>query len=99
VNQHSIDNYGAILLSQTPCYDPVKKSNGQDGERFEKLCAEALYYQVDGLRLALSQHDVISVNDVVNQQMAAQPLEGLDVEPNDRLRDQLCRICHFTLPL
>ncbi|RTF66740.1 23S rRNA (uracil(1939)-C(5))-methyltransferase RlmD, partial [Serratia marcescens] len=70
-----------------------------DSERVEKLCGETPYYQVDGLRLDFSPRDFIQVNDVVNQQMVAQALEWLDIQPNDRVLDLFCGMGNFTLPL
>lgn len=70
-----------------------------DSDRLEKLCGEAPYYQVDGLRLEFSPRDFIQVNDAVNQQMVAQALAWLDIEPNDRILDLFCGMGNFTLPL
>ncbi|OMQ22289.1 23S rRNA (uracil(1939)-C(5))-methyltransferase RlmD [Serratia oryzae] len=70
-----------------------------DSDRLEKLCGEAPYYQVDGLRLEFSPRDFIQVNDAVNQQMVAQALEWLEIEPNDRILDLFCGMGNFTLPL
>lgn len=52
-----------------------------DSDRVEKLCGETPYYQVDGLRLDFSPRDFIQVNDVVNQQMVAQALNGSTFNP------------------
>lgn len=70
-----------------------------DSDRVEKLCGETPYYQVDGLRLDFSPRDFIQVNDAVNQQMVAQALEWLEVQPNDRVLDLFCGMGNFTLPL
>jgi 23S rRNA (uracil1939-C5)-methyltransferase len=70
-----------------------------DSDRVEKLCGETPYYQVDGLRLDFSPRDFIQVNDAVNQQMVAQALEWLDIQPNDRVLDLFCGMGNFTLPL
>ncbi|CAM4043077.1 23S rRNA (uracil(1939)-C(5))-methyltransferase RlmD [Serratia silvae] len=70
-----------------------------DSDRLEKLCGEAPYYQVDGLRLDFNPRDFIQVNDAVNQQMVAQALEWLEIEPNDRILDLFCGMGNFTLPL
>lgn len=70
-----------------------------DSDRLEKLCGEAPYYQVDGLRLEFSPRDFIQINDAVNQQMVAQALEWLEIEPNDRILDLFCGMGNFTLPL
>ncbi|MEB7587480.1 23S rRNA (uracil(1939)-C(5))-methyltransferase RlmD [Serratia rubidaea] len=70
-----------------------------DSEQLEKLCGDAPYYQVDGLRLDFSPRDFIQVNDAVNQQMVAQALEWLDIQPDDRVLDLFCGMGNFTLPL
>lgn len=70
-----------------------------DSDRLEKLCGEAPYYQVDGLRLDFNPRDFIQVNDAVNQQMVAQALEWLEIDPNDRILDLFCGMGNFTLPL
>ncbi|HEJ9096791.1 TPA: 23S rRNA (uracil(1939)-C(5))-methyltransferase RlmD [Serratia odorifera] len=70
-----------------------------NSERLEKLCGETPYYQVDGLRLDFSPRDFIQVNDAVNQQMVAQALEWLELQPNDRVLDLFCGMGNFTLPL
>ncbi|AHG21234.1 23S rRNA methyltransferase [Chania multitudinisentens RB-25] len=70
-----------------------------DSERLEKLCGETPYYQVDGLRLDFSPRDFIQVNGAVNQQMVAQALEWLEINPNDRILDLFCGMGNFTLPL
>ncbi|MFC0228607.1 23S rRNA (uracil(1939)-C(5))-methyltransferase RlmD [Serratia aquatilis] len=70
-----------------------------DSERLVKLCGEAPYYRVDGLRLDFSPRDFIQVNDAVNQQMVAQALEWLNIGPNDRVLDLFCGMGNFTLPL
>ncbi|QIC85528.1 23S rRNA (uracil(1939)-C(5))-methyltransferase RlmD [Serratia liquefaciens] len=70
-----------------------------DSDSLEKLCGETPYYQVDGLRLDFSPRDFIQVNDHVNQQMVAQALEWLSIQPNDRVLDLFCGMGNFTLPL
>lgn len=70
-----------------------------DSEQLEKLCGDAPYYQVDGLRLDFSPRDFIQVNDAVNQQMVAQALEWLEIQPDDRVLDLFCGMGNFTLPL
>lgn len=71
---------------------------GNDDE-LAKLCDDAPFYQVDGLRLFFSPRDFIQVNDAVNQHMVAQALEWLEVESTDRVLDLFCGMGNFTLPL
>lgn len=71
---------------------------GNDDE-LVKLCDDAPFYQVDGLRLFFSPRDFIQVNDAVNQHMVAQALEWLEVESTDRVLDLFCGMGNFTLPL
>ncbi|WP_145931746.1 23S rRNA (uracil(1939)-C(5))-methyltransferase RlmD [Yersinia bercovieri] len=70
-----------------------------DGENLEKLIGEEPYYQIDGLRLAFHPRDFIQVNDAVNQQMVAQAIAWLDVQPQERVLDLFCGMGNFTLPL
>jgi 23S rRNA (uracil1939-C5)-methyltransferase len=58
-----------------------------NSDSLEKLIGEDPYYQIDGLRLAFHPRDFIQVNDVVNQQMVAQVIEWLEVEPHERVLD------------
>jgi 23S rRNA (uracil1939-C5)-methyltransferase len=71
---------------------------GNDDE-LVKLCDDAPFYQVDGLRLFFSPRDFIQVNDAVNQHMVAQALEWLEVKSTDRVLDLFCGMGNFTLPL
>ncbi|MCA6221691.1 23S rRNA (uracil(1939)-C(5))-methyltransferase RlmD [Photorhabdus antumapuensis] len=57
------------------------------------------WYQVGGLKLVFSPRDFIQVNDQVNQQMVAQTMEWLDLQPNDRVLDLFCGMGNFTLPI
>ncbi|MDC9606947.1 23S rRNA (uracil(1939)-C(5))-methyltransferase RlmD [Xenorhabdus griffiniae] len=59
----------------------------------------APWYQVNGLKLVFSPQDFIQVNDVVNQQMVAQALAWLDLQPTDRVLDLFCGMGNFTLPI
>jgi len=68
-------------------------------DEIEKLCGDEPFYQVDGLGLQFNPRDFIQVNDVVNQQMVAQAIEWLAIEPEDRVLDLFCGMGNFTLPL
>ncbi|MBD2813929.1 23S rRNA (uracil(1939)-C(5))-methyltransferase RlmD [Xenorhabdus sp. Flor] len=57
------------------------------------------WYQVGGLKLVFSPRDFIQVNDEVNQQMVAQALSCLDLQPEDRVLDLFCGMGNFTLPI
>ncbi|MDB6373048.1 23S rRNA (uracil(1939)-C(5))-methyltransferase RlmD [Photorhabdus bodei] len=57
------------------------------------------WYQVGGLKLVFSPSDFIQVNDQVNQQMVAQAIEWLDLQPNDNVLDLFCGMGNFTLPI
>lgn len=70
-----------------------------DSDNLEKLFGEEPYYQIEGLRLAFHPRDFIQVNDAVNQQMVAQAIEWLDVQPDERVLDLFCGMGNFTLPL
>ena len=79
-------------------HDVMIYLQGNEGE-LVKLCGESPFYQVDELRLFFSPRDFIQVNDAINQQMVAQALEWLDVQPEDRVLDLFCGMGNFTLPL
>jgi len=51
------------------------------------------------LQLTFSPQDFIQVNDGVNQQMVAQAIAWLDLQPDDRVLDLFCGMGNFTLPL
>ena len=68
-------------------------------EILEQVSGEAPWYASDGLRLTFSPRDFIQVNDGVNQQMVANALAWLDVQPTDRVLDLFCGMGNFTLPL
>ncbi len=70
-----------------------------DSDNVEKLIGEEPYYQIEGLRLAFHPRDFIQVNDTVNQQMVAQAIAWLDVQPDERVLDLFCGMGNFTLPL
>ncbi|WP_039055409.1 23S rRNA (uracil(1939)-C(5))-methyltransferase RlmD [Enterobacter sp. Bisph1] len=68
-------------------------------EILEQVTGETPCYSSDGLRLTFSPRDFIQVNDGVNQQMVAQAIEWLDIQPADRVLDLFCGMGNFTLPL
>ena len=68
-------------------------------EILEQVSGDAPWYASDGLRLTFSPRDFIQVNDGVNQQMVANALAWLDVQPTDRVLDLFCGMGNFTLPL
>ncbi|WP_237385700.1 23S rRNA (uracil(1939)-C(5))-methyltransferase RlmD [Xenorhabdus sp. Sc-CR9] len=79
----------------------VKVYLAGDEKQLEPLIAEQAepWYQVDGLKLVFSPRDFIQVNDEVNQQMVAQALAWLDLQPTDRVLDLFCGMGNFTLPM
>ncbi|MBJ3813801.1 23S rRNA (uracil(1939)-C(5))-methyltransferase RlmD [Shimwellia pseudoproteus] len=70
-----------------------------DSEILEQVCGESPWYASDGLRLSFSPRDFIQVNRDVNQQMVAQAISWLDIQPEDRVLDLFCGMGNFTLPL
>lgn len=70
-----------------------------DAQSLICLHGEAPVYRVAGLTLAFSPRDFIQVNDSVNQQMVAQALAWLDIQPEDRILDLFCGMGNFTLPM
>lgn len=57
------------------------------------------YYELDGQQLFFSPKDFIQVNRDVNQQMVAQAIDWLDLQPGDRVLDLFCGLGNFSLPL
>ncbi|MCV9878528.1 23S rRNA (uracil(1939)-C(5))-methyltransferase RlmD [Brenneria izbisi] len=70
-----------------------------DAQSLARLAGEPPVYQIAGMDLTFSPRDFIQVNDAVNQQMVAQALAWLDVQPQDRILDLFCGMGNFTLPL
>ncbi|WP_380183916.1 23S rRNA (uracil(1939)-C(5))-methyltransferase RlmD [Kalamiella sp. sgz302252] len=69
-----------------------------DSETLEQVNGEMPFYKIDGLTLTFSPRDFIQVNGELNQQMVAQALAWLDLQPEDRLLDLFCGMGNFTLP-
>ncbi|RRW71877.1 23S rRNA (uracil(1939)-C(5))-methyltransferase RlmD [Pantoea dispersa] len=72
-------------------------ADGSDA--LQALGAEQPYYRSFDLQLTFSPQDFIQVNDGVNQQMVAQAIAWLDLQPDDRVLDLFCGMGNFTLPL
>lgn len=60
-----------------------------------------LNYRIDAqdLTLRFAPQQFVQINDVVNQQMIAQALALLELQPTDRVLDLFCGIGNFSLPL
>ncbi|MDO6708015.1 23S rRNA (uracil(1939)-C(5))-methyltransferase RlmD [Photobacterium sp. 1_MG-2023] len=70
-----------------------------DPEELVQISGEAPYYEVEGMKLNFSPKDFIQVNRRVNEQMVAQALSWLDIQPEDRVLDLFCGLGNFSLPL
>ena len=53
----------------------------------------------DSIRITFGALDFVQVNSELNQQMVAQAIEWLDLQPEDRVLDLFCGLGNFTLPL
>jgi len=51
------------------------------------------------IRIAFNALDFVQVNSEINQQMVAQALRLLDLQPADRVLDLFCGLGNFTLPM
>jgi 23S rRNA (uracil1939-C5)-methyltransferase len=51
------------------------------------------------VRIAFNALDFVQVNSEINQQMVAQALRLLDLQPTDRMLDLFCGLGNFTLPM
>lgn len=69
-----------------------------DSDTLIQVKGEMPFYRIDGLTLTFSPRDFIQINGELNQQMVAQALEWLDLQPEDRLLDLFCGMGNFTLP-
>ncbi|MGF1680793.1 23S rRNA (uracil(1939)-C(5))-methyltransferase RlmD [Photobacterium minamisatsumaniensis] len=65
----------------------------------ENVSGETPYYALSDLTLSFSPKDFIQVNRDVNQQMVAQAIDWLDIQPQDRVLDLFCGLGNFSLPL
>ncbi|MCG7365750.1 23S rRNA (uracil(1939)-C(5))-methyltransferase RlmD [Pantoea sp. ACRSH] len=70
-----------------------------DGERLEQVRGDEPFYHSGDVRLTFSPQDFIQVNDAVNQQMVAQAIAWLDLQPEDRVLDLFCGMGNFTIPV
>ncbi|OQP31633.1 23S rRNA (uracil(1939)-C(5))-methyltransferase RlmD [Pantoea latae] len=69
------------------------------GEALEKVRGSEPFYHSGEVRLTFSPQDFIQVNDAVNQQMVAQAMAWLDLQPDDRVLDLFCGMGNFTIPV
>ena len=69
------------------------------GDALENVGGGEPYYHAAGVRLNFSPQDFIQVNDAVNQQMVAQAIRWLDLQPDDRVLDLFCGMGNFTIPV
>lgn len=88
-----------VALTEFAKKEQVAVYLAADSDQLEKLFGEDPYYQIEGLRLAFHPRDFIQVNDAVNQQMVAQAIAWLDIQPDERVLDLFCGMGNFTLPL
>ncbi|MGF1701601.1 23S rRNA (uracil(1939)-C(5))-methyltransferase RlmD [Photobacterium makurazakiensis] len=65
----------------------------------ENVSGVTPYYKLSDLTLSFSPKDFIQVNRDVNQQMVAQAIDWLDIQPQDRVLDLFCGLGNFSLPL
>ncbi|PJC86339.1 23S rRNA (uracil(1939)-C(5))-methyltransferase RlmD [Vibrio sp. HA2012] len=65
----------------------------------ERITGETACYTETGLRIPFLPTNFIQVNRSVNQQMVAQALEWLDVQPDEQVLDLFCGLGNFSLPL
>ena len=69
------------------------------GDRLEQVRGGEPFYHSGEVRLTFSPQDFIQVNDAVNQQMVAQAIAWLDLQPADRVLDLFCGMGNFTIPV
>lgn len=75
--------------------------NGNQGltDLDANLCNPRLNYSLGELLLGFHPQDFTQVNPRVNEQMVAQALSLLDLQPHERALDLFCGIGNFTLPM
>lgn len=62
-------------------------------------CDPRLAYSLQGLAIGFHPQDFTQVNPALNEQMVAQALALLDLQPHQRVLDLFCGIGNFTLPI
>ncbi|MGL4191193.1 MAG: 23S rRNA (uracil(1939)-C(5))-methyltransferase RlmD [Vibrio sp.] len=67
--------------------------------QLQHVQGEIAYCEEAGARLSFLPSHFIQVNRSVNQQMVAQALAWLEVNPQDQVLDLFCGLGNFTLPL
>ena len=83
-------------------YWVMLQPGGPDNVRCLYPQQQALYLRPDGdrdLSIAFNALDFIQVNNDINQQMVAQALRLLDLQPEHSTLDLFCGLGNFTLPM
>ncbi len=71
----------------------------QGDDETQRLRGEMPAYGLDDLTLSFEPQDFIQVNANINEQMIAQSLEWLALEPTDKVLDLFCGLGNFSLPM